>query len=251
MKKLLLSLTLFVGICANAQNLSADHKAVIADFVSCFKDNNEQKLTERIAFPLKREYPLPSIKNEREFFKRFDEVFDKEFVEQIKKSGNGEGWDAVGWRGIMLGAGDIWLDEDGNIISINHQSPVEAKMRKALIAAERETVHESVKEYKEPVMVMFTDKFTIRIDRMENGKYRYASWKRQAKMDSKPELIVLNGSFEPQGSGGNHYYRFANGKYVYICGITVIGEDDAPPAYLTVLKNGTEILNQDAEVFEP
>jgi hypothetical protein len=31
----------------------------------------------------------------------------------------------MGWRGIMLGQGDIWIDTTGKIITINYQSQVE------------------------------------------------------------------------------------------------------------------------------
>jgi hypothetical protein len=251
MKNLFLSLTLFIGICASAQGLSAEYKIVIADFVNCFKNNDREKLAERIAYPLKREYPIPSVKNEQDFLKRFDEVFDRTFVEQLKKSGAGKGRETVGWRGMMLGVGDIWLDEDGNIISINHQSPAEFKMREALIASERESLHESLKQFKEPIMIMFTQKFSIRIDRMANGTYRYACWKRSEAMSTKPDLVIENGTFVPEGSGGNCHYSFVNGEYSYKCGIVVIGEDDAPPAYLIVYKNDAEILNQYATLLEP
>lgn len=66
----------------------------------------------------------------------------------------------------------------------------------------------------------------------------------------KPDLVLTNGVVEFEGSGGDRYYVFKNGKYTYQCYIIVMGSYDSPPAELSVFKNDKEILNQPATKLE-
>ncbi len=252
MKKYILIVLFLVASGVRAQDdLPEMHRQVVIDFVNCFKNNDRDTLADLIIYPLKREYPLPSIKNKEEFFRRYDEVFDAKLVSMIVSSNISKDWSAVGWRGIMLQNGELYLDYDGTLIGVNHQSEAEAKMKDELIAQEKAKLHPSLKEFSEPVCILLTEKYRIRIDDMGDYKYRYSSWKRDAKMSDKPDLILDNGEMFPDGSGGNHYYKFKSRKYVYECGIRVIGEEDALPAYLAIYKNDKEILNEEADLVRP
>ena len=68
-------------------------------------------------------------------------------------------------------------------------------------------------------------------------------------MGNKPEIVVSKGEFIPEGSGGNHSYVFKNGTYKYECEIIIVGEDDAPPAYMNVYKAGKKIQSLKADVI--
>lgn len=253
MKKAML-IFVFLSCCfnANAQDvLAKEHKQVIANFIGYIKKNERQKLATLVSYPLKRESPLPAIKNKEEFLKRFDEVFDSKLIAMIIKSNPSKDWSAVGYRGIMLGNGTVWIDYDGTLLAVNYQSPAETKSKGALIALEKERLHTSINKFNAPVCVLLTKKFRIRIDDMGNGKYRYASWKITAKMSDKPDLIVQNGEYVPEGSGGNHHYTFKNGQYTYECGIMPLGEEGSDPAYLTVYKNDKEMLTEPATIVQP
>ncbi|MNQ85543.1 hypothetical protein D3C85_1007120 [compost metagenome] len=70
-------------------------------------------------------------------------------------------------------------------------------------------------------------------------------------MSDKPALVIKNGKFTPDGSGGNHNYQFKSGDYVYTCYITVMGETGAAPASLEITKASKEILSQDAKRMTP
>lgn len=253
MKRAILTvLFLFFAVNSNAQDeLSKEHKEIIADFVSYFKNNDRKKLATLVVYPLKREYPISSIKNKEEFLKRFDEVFDSKLIAMIVNSDMSKDWNAVGWRGIMLGNGSVWIDYDGTLLAVNYQSDAEVKKKTRLIELEKTNLHSSVKKFNNPVCILLTKKYRIRIDEMPNGKYRYASWKITTQMNDKPDLIIENGAFFSLGSGGNHYYKFKNGKYIYECGIVLIGEDGSAPAYLAVSKDGNEILNEPADLVAP
>jgi len=148
----------------------------------------------------------------------------------------------------MLSNGLLWLDYDGRLIGVNCQSKAERLKRNALIKAEKETLHESIRKFKDPIHILETSKYRIRIDDLGNGNYRYSSWSVKSKMSDKPDLILSDGKFIPEGSGGNHKYEFKNADYIYECSIIVMGEEGSPPALLTIYKGEKEILSQKAYI---
>jgi hypothetical protein len=48
----------------------------INNVIALFKEKNIDKISSKISFPLYREYPIPPIKDKKEFRQRFREVFD-------------------------------------------------------------------------------------------------------------------------------------------------------------------------------
>jgi hypothetical protein len=157
-------------------------------------------------------------------------------------------WSEMGWRGIMFLDGDIWLDLDGRLIGVNYQSEIEKEKRESLLKIDKNSVHESIREFKAPVCILETSKFRIRIDDIGDYNYRYVSWPINSKMSDKPDIILLHGEFISEGSGGNHGYVFKNGDYSYDCEIIEMGEDDSPPALLIVSKGDKEVLSEKAQI---
>ncbi|WP_088656259.1 hypothetical protein [Geofilum rhodophaeum] len=113
-----------------------------------------------------------------------------------------------------------------------------------------DNVHESIKNFEHLENILNTDKFLIRIDRLSDGSYRYASWSIKQKASEKPDLILLNGDYIREGTGGNHSYVFKNGDYAYKCSIQKLREYQAPPAVLRVYKGDKEILCQSAVIVK-
>ncbi|MEP7127717.1 MAG: hypothetical protein ABI729_02565 [Chitinophagales bacterium] len=159
-------------------------------------------------------------------------------------------WSAVGWRGIMLFNGEVWLDDDGRLFAVNYQSPFEAKMKAELIDLEKSQLDESIRDFKEPVLIMETANHRIRIDDIGEGNYRFASWPLESQISDKPDIVIQHGDYKPDGSGGNHSFEFRNGEYLYECSIIVIGEEDSPPAYLTIYESGKEMLSEKADIVK-
>lgn len=127
---LILTLCIFAS---NANALDQEYHNVVKNFIEVVKSKNEAKISDYIAYPLSRDFPIPSIKDKQQFLERYDEVFDENLIKMIVDSNLEKDWDAVGWRGIMLRNGQLWLDYDGKILSINHQSKIEeTKKRKIL-----------------------------------------------------------------------------------------------------------------------
>jgi hypothetical protein len=227
MKKIILLLLLINSFALFAQLTNEDYKEVVVEFIKNIKNNNPVLLDSMIHYPLSRQYPLPDIKDKTEMQQRFKEVFDDVLLQKIINSNPAKDWSDVGWRGIMLGNGDLWLDYDGSLLAVNDQSEWEAKKRLELIEADRSRLHPSLQKYVEPICILKTKKFIIRIDELENYNYRYASWPINKPMSDKPDLVILKGDVIFEGSGGNHYYEFKNGGYTYQCSIIIMGEDDS------------------------
>ncbi|MCF6407308.1 hypothetical protein L3C95_30720 [Chitinophaga filiformis] len=245
-----LLLTLYFLPAAFSQTITAEYQALISKFIADVKRQDKEALSRKIVFPLKREYPLPPIKNKQEFLSRYNEVFDDSLVKSIVTSAPGKDWQKMGWRGLMLRNGQLWLNEDGKLIAVNYQSAAEGKKRALLVDKDRKLVYSSLKDFKRPVCLVETGKFRVRIDEMSDGTYRYASWSLKNKQSDKPDLIIENGEFIPEGTGGNHRYEFKNNGYVYNCSFTVLGVGNEPPAELRIYKGEKEILYQPATIAE-
>ena len=240
----------FLGMNGYSQDLQPDQKAEISNFIAAVKIRDFQKLIPYFSFPIERAYPLPDIKNEVEFINRYDELFDDSITAIIVKSDPNKDWKIVGWRGFMLNNGDLWMsDSDYKVIRINAQSKAERETRQEIIKYDKSVIHESLREFEEPILVLKTSKHMVRIDALKDDLYRYAAWPLNSDISTKPDLINTEGTLEYQGSGGNHQYQFTNGEFVYTLRFNNVGSEDVPPATLIVEKSGVEILSQPAQII--
>ncbi len=231
-----------------SQDTSKEDQKIIIDFINDVKNSDKNNLCNSISFPFKRLYPIPDIYNEREFLTRYKEIFDDSLTKMILTSNPAKDWSAVGWRGIMLYSGELWLDYDGRLIGINYQSEFEKEEYKRLVKIDKSSLDESIRKFESPICILETGKHRIRIDDLGNDNYRYASWPIKSKIVDKPELVIENGILEFEGSGGNRVYTFKNADYIYRCSIIVIGETNSPPAELEILKGDKTILTENAEM---
>lgn len=216
----------------------------INNVIALFQQKDIDKIASIIKFPLNREYPIPGIKDEKEFKQRFNDVFDETLINKIAHSKT-EQWSEVGWRGIMLDNGIVWIESDeGKIIAVNYQSDFEKKLNADLISKEKDSLHILLKKFERPTYKIKTSNYLIRIDEITNNTYRYASWNITEPESSKPDLILNNGTLEFSGSGGNHDITFLNGDYTYKIYRNIIAEKGAPDITLVVEKDGQEILTE-------
>ena len=221
-------------------SLDQKYHEVVQYFIDCIKNNDRNGVIKLTALPynsLKRHSPLPSIKTTDEFLQRYDEVFDKNIIEIISNSDIDNDWEtanAGGYGAIMLKNGMIWLNTHGKIIAINYESEVEKRKRFELISEEKNKLHISLQTFLEPVLEWKTKSYHIRIDKLDEWKYRYAVWPINKPSNEKPDLLLNNGELTFDGSCGNHQYDFKNGVYKYSCEVVVCGTDEDPPGYLEV-----------------
>ena len=235
------------------------YDSVISKFISTVKEKDSETISRMISYPFRRYYPLADIKNAGEFIDRYNEIFDDSLQRIIVESDLHRDWSEVGWRGIMLRNGLLWLDTNGSLIRVNYESKEEHNQRINLIGQEKVRLNESIQDFIEPMFVWETKKFRIRVDKTGTNEYRYASWSIGKNQKTKPDtiltqgalvftgtpnLMLINGEIIYTGSGGNHYYLFKNGDYEYECRVVVFGNQDSPPGFLIVSKNGKEILKE-------
>lgn len=250
MKASIVYLTLFVffGNLAGAQDLKPEYQKYIKSFITNVKSDNKVALSELVSYPLKREYPIPDIDDKGEFVKRYSEIFDTTLKNEIIRSNPGRDWYDMGWRGLMLNQGRIWLDMDGRLIAVNYRSKFETDLKNKLMEAQKRNLDPSIAFFQTPVCILQTAQFKIRIDNLGNNNYRYASWSVKKDMSEKPDLVISGGKLVVEGAGGNHQYEFKKGTTVYECAILVLAERNAPPAKLTIYQGNKVILSQNAKI---
>jgi len=85
------------------------------------------------------------------------------------------------------------------------------------------------------------DKYTIRVDRLKSNEVRYMAWNKPKSNIDKPDLILLDGEIEKQGSGGGYHFTFTNGDMTYVIENNLMGESiDSMGVFLRILDNGKE-----------
>lgn len=224
--------------------ISKEQEQEILLLIQLFKKNDIDRIVDRIAYPLHRDYPIPAIENKEQMRTRFYEVFDEKLITEIASSNVGD-WSTVGWRGIMLDQGIVWLSDDAkSITGINYQSSDEKVIYDKLIETQKAYVHESISRFKRPVLSLITSNYMVRIDEMSDETYRYSSWKLGVKQTEKPDLILTNGLLDFSGSSGNHVYTFTQGKFTYRVYRNLLGEGNYSPVRLEVEKEDKVIINQ-------
>lgn len=217
--------------------------------ISYFKTKDVTKISNKINYPLYRAYPIPPILNKSEFNKRFNEVFDETLIHQIVHSKINQ-WEEVGWRGIMLNNGDLWMANlDGVISCINYQSEFEKQYRTRLIELDKQHLHPSLKTFHNPIYKIKTTQYLIRIDELDDYNYRYASWKNNQNEKSNPDIVINNGNWENLGSGGNHVITFKNGIYTYKVYRNFLGTENTPDVTIEIDKDGKTVSKMDGRLI--
>lgn len=241
---ILLCLSLF--FTSNTFALEQKYHESVLPVIAAFKTHDKTAIAAHIRYPLKRQYPLPDIKNEAEFINRFDEVFDEELAAVIGSSNINTDWDNVGWRGIMLNNGVMWVDTDGKVIAVNTQNTTEQAHAEKLIAQDKQSLHSSIKTFQKPILDWETANYRVRIDDLGDGNFRYASWSIDKSPSDKPDIVLIHGEIKFSGSGGNHSYTFENGRYSYVLHVTIIGCNTSSLGWLEVYKNDKQLLFEGA-----
>ena len=238
---LCISLLIASGV-SNAEDKSKDE--LVSSLIELFKSNDREAIAQTVRYPLARKKPLPPITNQNEFIERYDEVFDSDLIEKIVSSNPKTDWREMGWRGIMFKSGAIWLDIDGTIWAVTYESELEKAKKAAIINEQKRRLHTSLSQFKKPILEWQTDNYLIRIDDLGKNNYRYASWSIDKKTSEKPDLVLTKGKVVFEGSGGNHYYQFKNGQYIYRCFVNVIGNSQSTPGTLEVFKADVLLLKE-------
>ncbi|MEO6882722.1 MAG: hypothetical protein ABI199_01720 [Bacteroidia bacterium] len=210
------------------------HAAVDSVMITHFRQitkliesNNVQELSKFVDYPLKRENPLPDIKNAADFISDYPILIDSLFKKLLNQYNDSDIFEHNGYYGFIEGkfSGAIWLDEDGNIVTINYSSKAEQKAKQLLIEKIKKEMYPTVNKWNENVLVAKSEKLLIRIDQTDKG-VRYVCWSKAKTMKDAPDIILNNG-VEDGGEWG-WTSTFKNGDWTYIVDDVEMCEDDHP-----------------------
>ncbi|URQ87476.1 hypothetical protein J8Z28_06235 [Pseudoalteromonas sp. SCSIO 43088] len=243
------SVYLFLLLMAFSGLAATKHLNIVKPVVAVFKAGDKAAIAKRVHYPLQRKAPLQAIENEQMLIEKFEQIFDKEFVEKIVNSSIRHDWEMMGWRGIMFDSGKLWLDFDGSIWAVPYESEAEKARREALIDEQKQALHKSLREFTKPILTWQTKQHLIRIDELADNQYRYAAWEVDQSMQDEPSLVITGGTLSFDGSGGNHFYTFTNNGYRYVCHVVVLGTEHSPPGLLEVFRNNVQILSEPVLAF--
>jgi len=95
-------------------------------------------------------------------------------------------------------------------------------------------LHSSVRKFRYLAGIFETPNYLVRVDKMNNNKYRYTSWSKNKTMADEPDLIIENGIKDD--SIANFGYIFNTKEYKY--------EVRPTAEHLIVWKNDKRILSE-------
>jgi len=222
---------------------------VILNFKHLIKQGDLEKLSKKVIYPLNRPSPIPPIVDAKDFINRFDVVFDENLIKTIVNSSVDRDWSAVGWRGMMLNGGEVWLDYEGNLIALNYLSALESAHQKNILKRKKNTLHPSVSQFDDAILSGNTKKFRIRVDYIDKIGYRYASWSIEKSTSDEPDIVLYSKDVQVEGTARNTYYNFYNKGYTYTVADIVLGEEEGK--LLKVYKGEKLLLNEQINETQP
>lgn len=207
-------------------------KSPLKRLAKAIVDGDAATVADFVSYPLKRPAPIPPIKNKKEFIAYFPILFDKTFRKEMRDGTFEDDWDEVGWRGVMYGNGEFWVDgtlyEGGKIYAVNYNSKAEHELRIKLMDEDKKTLHKSLWDDEfTPVSSFETldGKIAGRIDDIDGEKFRIALYEKPVHAGDKPKEVFYACTIY-EGSGGNHYYL--DSKWLHVVSINVVGQIDEP-----------------------
>ncbi|MCZ8023858.1 MAG: hypothetical protein O9294_19015, partial [Cytophagales bacterium] len=222
----------------NDKGIPIERQVQLNQIIELMRQNNISGLADRVMYPIKRPNPIPDIKNKQEFIKYYKTLFDTEFKMKMTNTTFDSTNTINTYTGFGLFDGDIWLYDDGRIMTINHSSPEERKILESLKQQTEKKIHASVKPWKRNIYVCETDKFLIRVDLMQDNDLRYVSWSKPKHIKDKPDIILFNGVQEIQGTMGGVTFTFQNGEYFYkVDQVDMAETDEQVGLFLRIYKN--------------
>lgn len=96
-------------------------------------------------------------------------------------------------------------------------------------------LYPGLRAYERLLLMFETPHFRIRIDRLDDGRLRYASWSKEDPMDTKPALVLTG------GKETDYTYDFENGSYRYVV------HSYETRAELELYQDGERLLSEEQE----
>lgn len=142
-------------------------------------------------------------------------------------------------EGIIVDRYKVW-HFDGNRFVCQGESP-------------HKNLHKSLTNYKTLICYATTKDYVLRIDALDDGELRYASWKKPKTMADMPDIIIGNGKKQHYEVASDELcpcddYRFYNGSFEYVVNYCEVKElEDGYGEhhdFLLVKRNGKVMTKQ-------
>ncbi len=247
LKSLLLLVPVLSSVIGRAQgddlhfDAAAEAWRNIKTTIRLIRQDRVATLAGRVAYPLRRENPLPDIKTRKEFGQAYTILFDSTLKTALAGLKSSDLFEHEGqWS---YGGGDVWFDPDGKIIAINYSSPAEQRRKDSLTAETYRLLYPGIAHWKRNLLVCKVGKRLIRIDEVGDD-LRYIAWGAGKTISDKPDLVLFKGVQKVDGTLGSYTITFSNGPWTYSFDYTALadsGDDYAFGLYLLVLKDGKMI----------
>src|SRR5258705_13906240 len=123
--------------------------------IKLIESDNAKDLSKLVDYPLKRNNPLPDIKNSNDFISYYPTLFDNSFKKLLKQYNDSVILEHNNTYGLVGGdfTGEIWINEDGKISGINYSSKEEQKNKQILIEKIKKEIYPTVNTWNENVIV--------------------------------------------------------------------------------------------------
>jgi hypothetical protein len=236
-------------ISSNAQVVDSEVLGNYRKIIGFMIADDATSLSQCIQYPLRRENPLPDIKTPTEFIRQYPILIDSSFKELLKTYSDSvvfEHHGAYGLVGRRKFYGQIWINDDGKIVTLNYSSAQEQKNKAVLIEQQKKMMHPSVRDWEKNILVATSGKYLIRIDgndRSDSG-FRYVCWNDGKTMRDEPDLIINNGKREFQGTMGGVTWTFKNKEWTYVVDDSEMGESEEYIGYFLSISKGDQLKSR-------
>lgn len=120
-------------------------------------------------------------------------------------------------------------------------------------------LHKSLANYYTLIRYATTKDYILRVDLLDDGELRYASWKRPKTMADKPDIIIKGGKWQHREVPSDELrpcdnYRFRNGSFEYVVNYCEVKKAENGLVehhdFLLVKRNGQVITKQELDKDE-
>ena len=206
-----LALICFFAMTSFARELTKNEKTAIANLKDNVRSGRVDSVAEQVEYPQCRSaFPEYIISTKDEFKNNYDLVFDEQQIETFLSSD---------WRyhyGLLINdAGFTGHFDDDGVLVLDHIPLSDSEWAHVgdLVQKNRATLHPSVRDFQQPVLLLAAGKYLVRIDAMREGKFRYTCWDKGADQSAKPALVLYDG--ELFSTPYYTSYTFDNEGYEY------------------------------------
>lgn len=89
----------------------------------------------------------------------------------------------------------------------------ESNIQSTALHDKSQSIHSSIQDYLENVLIGESNKFKIRIDQLEDYSYRFSKWSGNKQYKDKPDLIILNGIYDGGSEAVTYIFKDGHWKY--------------------------------------